>query len=165
MPTALVHHSRPTTNAASASATTAGQAQAAQANQLAQDAERVGGTTEALRAQMLQRSAQLGTRQEAAGQRKASSEQAASELPAGYRPDIPLTADRLADTLERIEAKRSELAKISEHLLRPLPAADQPQAPPELRAALRAIDQYITTCITAPGSAQPRENLTQTSTS
>ncbi len=33
-------------------------------------------------------------------------------------------------------------------LLRPLLAADQPQAPPELRAALRAIDQHIGTHIT-----------------
>jgi hypothetical protein len=33
-------------------------------------------------------------------------------------------------------------------LLRPLLAADQPQAPPELRAALRAIDQHIDADIT-----------------
>ena len=33
-------------------------------------------------------------------------------------------------------------------LLRPLLAADQPQAPPELRAALHAIDQHIGTYIT-----------------
>jgi hypothetical protein len=33
--------------------------------------------------------------------------------------------------------------KLHNRLLRPLLAADQPQAPPELRAALRAIDQHI----------------------
>jgi hypothetical protein len=38
--------------------------------------------------------------------------------------------------------------KLHNRLLRPLLAADQPQAPPELRAALRAIDQHITTYIT-----------------
>jgi hypothetical protein len=32
--------------------------------------------------------------------------------------------------------------------LRPLLAADQPQAPPELRTALRTIDQHIGTYIT-----------------
>ena len=38
--------------------------------------------------------------------------------------------------------------KLYNRLLRPLLAADQPQAPPELRAALRAIDQHIGACIT-----------------
>ncbi len=38
--------------------------------------------------------------------------------------------------------------KLHNRLLRPLLAADQPQAPPELRAALRAIDQHIGTYIT-----------------
>ena len=38
--------------------------------------------------------------------------------------------------------------KLHNRLLRPLLAADQPQAPPELRAALRAIDQHIDTYIT-----------------
>ena len=38
--------------------------------------------------------------------------------------------------------------KLHNRLLRPLMAADQPQAPPELRAALRAIDQHIGTYIT-----------------
>ena len=33
--------------------------------------------------------------------------------------------------------------KLHNRLLRPLLAADQPQAPPELRAALRAIDQHV----------------------
>jgi len=37
--------------------------------------------------------------------------------------------------------------KLHNRLLRPLPAADQPQAPAELRAALRAIDQHIGTYI------------------
>jgi hypothetical protein len=38
--------------------------------------------------------------------------------------------------------------KLHNRLLRPLLADDQPQAPPELRAALRAIDQHIGTYIT-----------------
>ncbi len=38
--------------------------------------------------------------------------------------------------------------KLHNRLLRPLLAADQPQAPPELRSALRAIDQHIGTYIT-----------------
>jgi hypothetical protein len=38
--------------------------------------------------------------------------------------------------------------KLHNRLLRPLLAADQPQAPPELRTALRAIDQHIGTYIT-----------------
>ena len=38
--------------------------------------------------------------------------------------------------------------KLHNRLPRPLLAADQPQAPPELRAALRAIDQHIDTYIT-----------------
>jgi hypothetical protein len=38
--------------------------------------------------------------------------------------------------------------KLHNRLLRPLLAADQPQASPELRAALRAIDQHIDTYIT-----------------
>jgi hypothetical protein len=38
--------------------------------------------------------------------------------------------------------------KLHNRLLRPLLAADQPQAPPELRAALRAIDQHINAYIT-----------------
>jgi hypothetical protein len=33
--------------------------------------------------------------------------------------------------------------KLHNRLLRPLLAAGQPQAPPELRAALRAIDQHV----------------------
>src|SRR5215470_9577779 len=38
--------------------------------------------------------------------------------------------------------------KLHNRLLRPLLAADQPQAPPELRAALRAIDQHVNAYIT-----------------
>jgi hypothetical protein len=38
--------------------------------------------------------------------------------------------------------------KLHNRLLRPLLAADQPQAPPELRAALRAIDQHVDGYIT-----------------
>jgi hypothetical protein len=53
--------------------------------------------------------------------------------------------------------------KLHNRLLRPLLAADPPQAPPELRAALRAIDQHIGTYITrARLSPAAAENLTQT---
>jgi len=52
--------------------------------------------------------------------------------------------------------------KLHNRLLRPLLAADQPQAPAELRATLRTIDHQIDSYITR-GSAEPRENLTQTS--
>jgi hypothetical protein len=38
--------------------------------------------------------------------------------------------------------------KLHNRLLRPLLAADQLQAPAELRAALRVIDQHIGTCMT-----------------
>jgi hypothetical protein len=38
--------------------------------------------------------------------------------------------------------------KLHNRLLRPLLAADQPKAPPELRAALRAIDQHVDAYIT-----------------
>jgi hypothetical protein len=38
--------------------------------------------------------------------------------------------------------------KIHNRLLRPLLAADQPQIPPELRAALKAIDQHVHAYIT-----------------
>jgi len=38
--------------------------------------------------------------------------------------------------------------KLHNRLLRPLLAADQPQAPPELRTALRTIDQHIGSYIT-----------------
>ena len=44
--------------------------------------------------------------------------------------------------------------KLHNRLLRPLLAADQPQAPPELRAALRAIDQHIDD-LHHPRPAQP----------
>jgi hypothetical protein len=39
--------------------------------------------------------------------------------------------------------------KLHNRLLRPLLAADQPQAPAELRAALRTIDQHVDGCITS----------------
>jgi hypothetical protein len=44
--------------------------------------------------------------------------------------------------------------KLHNRLLRPLLAADQPQAPPELRAALRTIDQHIGTYITCARISQ-----------
>jgi len=45
--------------------------------------------------------------------------------------------------------------KAHNRLLRPLLAADQPQAPPELRAALTALDRYVDDYTTHPhlGSA------------
>ncbi|MFZ0046563.1 MAG: hypothetical protein WAL16_12045 [Streptosporangiaceae bacterium] len=67
---------------------------------------------------------------------------------------------RLAGLIRRIEhANRYVLTpdgvkvvvfctKLHNRLLRPLLAADQPQAPPELRAALRAIDQHVDHYIT-----------------
>jgi hypothetical protein len=42
--------------------------------------------------------------------------------------------------------------KLHNRLLRPLLAADQPQAPPELRAALRAIDQHVDAYTPRPAS-------------
>jgi hypothetical protein len=44
--------------------------------------------------------------------------------------------------------------KLHNRLLRPLLAADQPQAPPELRAALRTIDRHIGTYITCARISQ-----------
>jgi hypothetical protein len=67
---------------------------------------------------------------------------------------------RLAGLIRRIEhANRYVLTpdgikvavfytKVHNRLLRPLLAADQPQAPPELRHALRAIDQHVDSYIT-----------------
>ena len=45
-------------------------------------------------------------------------------------------------------------AELHDRLLRPLLAADQPQAPSELRAALRTIDQHIATYITCARLSQ-----------
>jgi len=53
--------------------------------------------------------------------------------------------------------------KLDSRLLRPLMAADQPQAPPELRQALRTLNHYVDDYITRAASEKPRENLTQTS--
>jgi hypothetical protein len=55
--------------------------------------------------------------------------------------------------------------KLHNRLLRPLLAADQPQAPLEFRGPLRTIDQNIEDYITVHASARPREKLTQTSRS
>jgi len=41
--------------------------------------------------------------------------------------------------------------KVHDRLLRPLITADQPQAPPELRDALRAIDRHLSQRIAAAG--------------
>jgi hypothetical protein len=53
--------------------------------------------------------------------------------------------------------------KVHNRLLRPLLAADQPQAPPELRAALRTIDQHVNNYISCARLGQNAGNLTQTS--
>ena len=67
---------------------------------------------------------------------------------------------RLAGLIRRIEHTNTYVlspdgirvavfyTKLHNRLLRPLLAADQPQAPPELRAALRAIDQHVDGYIT-----------------
>ena len=39
--------------------------------------------------------------------------------------------------------------KLHNRLLRPLMATSRPQAPPELRQALRVIDQHVNACITS----------------
>jgi hypothetical protein len=39
--------------------------------------------------------------------------------------------------------------KVHNRLLRPLLAASRPQAPPELRQALRIIEQHVDACITS----------------
>ncbi len=84
-----------------------------------------------------------------------------------HAPDTPaqMTYDlrrlRLAGLIRRIEHTNRYVltpdgikvtvfyTKLHNPPLRPLLAADQPQAPPELRAALRAIDQHISTDITS----------------
>jgi hypothetical protein len=50
--------------------------------------------------------------------------------------------------------------KLHNRLLRPLLAADQPRAPPELRAALRTIDRHIGTYITRARLHPAALNLT-----
>jgi hypothetical protein len=53
--------------------------------------------------------------------------------------------------------------KIYNRLLIPLTAADQPQAPPQLRAALKAITTCVDDYATRARLARPSWNLTQTS--
>ncbi|SRR5579875_3522840 len=55
--------------------------------------------------------------------------------------------------------------KLRNRLLRPLMAAGQPQAPPELRQALRTLNQHVDGYISRARLGKPRENLTQTSRS
>jgi hypothetical protein len=81
---------------------------------------------------------------------------------------------RLAGLIRRIEhANRYVLTpdgvkvavfytKLHNRLLRPLLAADQPQAPAELRAALKRIDQHVASYIARARLGQARSNLTQT---
>jgi Ca2+-binding EF-hand superfamily protein len=52
--------------------------------------------------------------------------------------------------------------KLHNRLLRPLLAAGQPQAPAELRAALRTIDQHVDGYITRARLTKSASNLTQT---
>lgn len=52
--------------------------------------------------------------------------------------------------------------KVHDRVLAPLFAADQPQAPPELRAALHTLDQHITTYSpTQPAAARNSAQLSQ----
>jgi len=53
--------------------------------------------------------------------------------------------------------------RLHNRLLRPLMAADQAQAPPELRQALHDIDHHVDDYINQARLGKPRENLTQTS--
>jgi hypothetical protein len=81
---------------------------------------------------------------------------------------------RLAGLIRRIEhANRYVLTpdgikvavfytKVHNRLLRPLLAADQPQAPADLRAALKTIDQHVASYIARARLTQARPNLTQT---
>jgi hypothetical protein len=55
--------------------------------------------------------------------------------------------------------------KACNRLLVPLTAANQPQAPPELRAALAVITRHVDDYATRARLPAPPENLTQTSTS
>ena len=55
--------------------------------------------------------------------------------------------------------------KLHNRLLRPLMAADQAQAPPELRQALHTSAGMSMTTSPKPASGKPREKLTQTSRS
>ena len=50
--------------------------------------------------------------------------------------------------------------KLYNRLLRPLAAADQPQAPPALRHALTAIDRHVETTSTKRASSLRPENMT-----
>jgi hypothetical protein len=47
--------------------------------------------------------------------------------------------------------------KLHNRLLRPLMAADQPQAPPDLRQALDTLSRHVDDYITAPASGKPHE--------
>ena len=55
--------------------------------------------------------------------------------------------------------------KVHDRVLTPLFAADQPQAPPELRAALRTIDHHIDNGSPTPGCLWQPENSAQPSKS
>lgn len=101
---------------ASDDAMKAHKAQSDKANQLAQRAERAAATTEALRQQAEQRSTRLSDRQVAVREREASYEVAASELPVGYRADVPLTAAALRAVSRRIEDRQSKLTAINAQL-------------------------------------------------
>jgi hypothetical protein len=80
-------------------------------------------------------------------------------------PNLAELQDKARACNRRIlEAERAG-TKLHNRLLRPLLAAAQPQAPPELRSALRTINHQIDNYITTPASARLRENLTQTSRS
>lgn len=90
--------------------------QAEKADNLTRQAERAADKVEELRREVSRRSEQLVTRQGAIRERKESCEKAAIELPAGYRVEAPLTADKLGAASERVQLRRNELTDVSKRL-------------------------------------------------
>jgi transposase len=80
------------------------------------------------------------TRGDLVQMRVAATNQLSALLDAHWPGAVAIFAD--------VESPVSLEFKLHNRLLRPLLAADQAQAPPELRAALRAIDQHIGIYIT-----------------
>jgi DNA repair exonuclease SbcCD ATPase subunit len=110
---------------ASNAATAALEQQASTADDLTGQAGRAAAEIEALRRDVSRRSDQLGQRQKAVRERIASSEKDARELPDGYRVNVPLTADMLADVSERVRRRRAELNQVSERLAEARQRIDQ----------------------------------------
>lgn len=110
---------------ASAAANTAVEQQTSNVNELARQAERAAADTEALSREVSRRYTQLGERQQAVRDRKASNEKAARELPAGYLVDGPLTAGGLADASERVRRRRDEMSEVNGQLAKARQRIDQ----------------------------------------